>query len=195
MLRKHFCLLLPQGSFVSLHFLSVMPAILSAKEKSSVQPQVVEIGAGCSACAVIVDFVRGHDKCGVCVCVSLVLQFLNIIKWDAVTTNTMFGKIYWLSPNFTFDSQKWLHSSAKGGLVVIVSIIHTSLLIFWYCTNHLEKKLEIHCQLQHICTGVLLKHVRKFPFSWCDILSWNIHSGVWWSFRKDIKLTPIHWLL
>lgn len=66
--RKRFGLLLPQGSFLSLYFLSVLPAIPSPKEKSLVQPQVVEMGAGCSAYAIIVDFVSGRDECCVCVC-------------------------------------------------------------------------------------------------------------------------------
>lgn len=97
------------------------------------------------------------------VCVSLVLLFLNIIKWEAVTTNTMSGKIYWLSLNITFDSQ-WLCSSTKGGPVIIVGITHTNILIFWFSTNPLAKKLEITCQIQHVHARVLLKHAWKFSF-------------------------------
>lgn len=117
-----------------------------------------------------------------CVCVSLVLLFLNIIKWEAFTSNTMSGKIYWLSPNIAFDSQ-WLRSSTKGGPIIIISITHTNILIFWFSTNPLVKKLEIPCQIQHLHARVLLKHAWKFSFYLCDFyLKIYIHV---WLFQKD----------
>lgn len=96
---KQFCLLLSQGSFVPSHFLSGMTTIPSTREEGLVHPQGVKKWASCSACAAREDFVSGWR--GVCVCVSLVLLFLNIIKWEAVTTNTMSGKNYWLRPKYS----------------------------------------------------------------------------------------------